>query len=401
MNRKRFMIVIVITFLIMLFAIFLPYTKKEDKSSEKKETYILTKDESLEEFDFISQAIEKNYVNYPYIANSGSIDFNKLKEIYTAKLEHNLSLPEYKFIIKSYLKEFSDENLDILEYPDFLNLYNIYSTSNDSPIHEIVTNQDVLKVYKEFKNSEGEETDKNSNLILDNQGDNVAIIRIDDFNQRFKIEDGKKIKQFLQKVESYPYLIIDIREGHGDSLDYAVENLINPLSKNINVTSFNLLQRTSDFQNLLNSLNIISGIKVEEQFKDTKNFVKLKKAHQIEQFPLFQTYTFRHDGNNDYNFKGKIYVIQSQNTKGAADFLSQITNRTSFGVTVGTFTSGNGISPIDAFIKLPNSHLIISLPYSTGVNEDGYLNSLNGTYPEIPVDENVDSLDYILNYLNQ
>ena len=161
-----------------------------------------------------------------------------------------------------------------------------------------------------------------------------------------------------------------------------------------------MLQRTKDFPNTLRDLNIISGITVNEDYIDSKGNINLQKDEQVEQFPFYQSYSFKDMGTNKANFKGKVFILQSKETTGAADFISQFANRTNFGETVGTLTKGGGIAPINSIVELPKSHLLLSLPYSTGINEDGYLNNLNGTYPEIPLDENSDSLDYILNMIN-
>lgn len=403
MDKKKFIVTMNLAVLIIVIALILPGNRiykdnTKDEDTDKEQKFISSLD-SKEEFKYLTSLIENNYVNYPYLTTSNKLDFNSLKDKYSKKLENNLSLPEYKSLIKSYLNEFQDEALYILEYDNYLNLYNNYSNRNESTLKNIVTNPEVKKIYGEFK-KETKEVKANSNLVLDTQDNKVAIIRVDDFNNKYKIEDQKKILEFLKKSNSYKYIAIDIRKSHGNSIDYAIENIIKPLSHNTNIADFKVLQRTKDFPNTLRDLNIISGITVNEDYIDSKGNINLQKDEQVEQFPFYQSYSFKDMGTNKANFKGKVFILQSKETTGAADFISQFANRTNFGETVGTLTKGGGIAPINSIVELPKSHLLLSLPYSTGINEDGYLNNLNGTYPEIPLDENADSLDYILNMIN-
>lgn len=403
MNRKKFLAVINIAVLIFVIALTLPdnrvYNKNSKEDAEGKEKNFISSVESKEEFNHLSSLIEHNYINYPYLSTAGELDFNSLKEKYSKRLEEDLSLPEYRTIIKSYLNEFKDENLYILEYDNYLNIYNNYSNRNDSTLKDIVNNPKVKEVYSEFK-KENEEVNTNSNLVLDTADNKVAIIRVDNFNSKYKLEDQKKILDFLKKSNSYPYVAIDIRKSHGNSIDYAIENIIKPLSNSTNMAEFKILQRTKDFPNALRDLNIISGISVNEEYLNSKGDINLQKKEQLDQFPFYQSYSFKDMGTNKANFKGKVFVIQSKETSGAADFISQFTNRTGFGRTIGTLTKGGGIAPINSIVELPKSHLLLSLPYSTGVNEDGFLNNLNGTYPEIALDEKEDPINYILNMIN-
>lgn len=403
MNKKKFLAVINIAVFIFVIALTLPgnrvYNKNSKEDAKSKEKNYISSVESKEEFNHLSSMIQNNYVNYPYLSTAGKLDINGLNKKYCKKLEDDLSLPEYRTIIKSYLSEFKDENLYILEYDNYLNIYNNYSNRNDSTLKNIVNNPKVKEVYSEFK-KENEEVKTNSNLVLDTAENKVAIIRVDNFNSKYKLEDQKKILDFLKKSNSYPYVAIDIRKSHGNSMDYAIENIIKPLSNSTNMAEFKVLQRTKDFPNALRDLNIISGISVNEEYLNSKGDINLQKEEQLDQFPFYQSYSFKDMGTNKANFNGKVFVIQSKETTGAADFISQFTNRTGFGRTIGTLTKGGGIAPISSIVELPKSHLLLSLPYSTGVNEDGFLNNLNGTYPEIALDENTDPINYILNMIN-
>ncbi|WP_300410441.1 S41 family peptidase [Lagierella sp.] len=401
MSRKNFIVVIYITIFIVAFALYQPNLQsKKEKTTNKTNSFSISGAEASEEFKYLSSIIEKNYANLPYLEESNTIDMKKLSETYAKKLNTDMNLPEYKTILQNYLKEFKDTELTILTYDQYRDLYNIFSSREDSVIYSLLKDEETKKVYSEFKNETENKT--NTNLVLDTIGDKVAVIRIDDFNQRYKVEDGKKILEFLKKSNSYPYLVIDLRKNSGKSLTYVMDNLIKPLSKNTNVAEFKILQRTKDFPKVLEDINVLSGFTVNSDYSDTKEISsQMMKSQQAEQFPYYQSYTVRDNGTNTAKFKGEIYILQSEDTGEAGDFLCQFSNRTNFGKTVGTFTEGNGIAPVDSVVKLPKSHLLLSLPYGVGINEDGYLNNLNGTYPEIPVSEKEDSLDYVLNLLSQ
>lgn len=401
MSRKNFFVVICITIFIVAFALYQPnlHSKKE-KATDKSNSFSIAQEDALEEFKYLSSIIEKNYTNLPYLEESKTINMKQLTNTYSKKLNAGLNLPEYKTLLQSYLKEFKDSELTILTYDQYRDLYNIFSNREESEIYKLLKEEDTKKVYAEFKNET--ENKSNTNLVLDTIGDKVALIRIDDFNQRYKVEDGKKILEFLKKSNSYPYLIIDLRKNSGKSLTYVMDNIIRPLSKNTNVTEFKILQRTKDFSKVLEDINVISGFTVNTEYADTKGISsEMMKFEQSEQFPYYQSYTVRDNSTNTANFNGEIYILQSKDTGEAGDFLCQFSNRTHFGKTVGTFTKGNGIAPLNAVVKLPKSHLLLSLPYGAGINEDGYLNNLNGTYAEIPVSEKEDSLDYVLNMISQ
>lgn len=402
-NKKTnlFLIFFYIAIFIIAFLLFEPSKfLKEDNSTKKNTTLVqLTEKDKLEEFNFIIDLLENDY---PYLSINekyAEINLNKIREKYKELIKETKDDINYEKILSDFFKEFNQPNLYLLDSDNYY-LYQQYLEAMDnSPWYKVINSKMPSLRYGEYKNN-FKNNDYFSGLsmtiLLENK---IAYIKITDFSPLFVETDKPLIENFLKSINDYPYLIIDIRDNQGQSIEYVLNNIVEPLAHDTLVMDSIILERNENHKEFLSYYNNLPYITIKNDYKNSSLLKDTPISKEnLESFPLYREYNIRI--NKKSSFKGEIFLLQNKNTKNAADFFSQFSNITDFANTVGQFTGGNGVNLNTAFIELPKSGFILSMPVGMGINEEGSSNTEFGTYPEIRVDEEADSLNVLLEMLN-
>ncbi|QQK07166.1 S41 family peptidase [Miniphocaeibacter halophilus] len=402
-NKKNnlFLIFFYIAIFVIAFLLFDPSKfLKGKKSVENKATLThLTEKDKLEEFNFIMKLLEEDY---PYLAINekySEVNLSQIKEKYEKLIIETKDDINYEKILSDFFKEFNQPNLFLLNSDDYY-LYKEYEEINgNSPWYDVLNSEMPTLRYGEYKNNF-----KNSNyfsglsmtILLENK---IAYIKITDFSPLFVETDKPLIENFINSIMDYPYLIIDIRDNQGQSIEYVLNNIVEPLAHDTLVMNSLILERNENHQEFLNYYNYLPYITIKTDFEKSSQLKDTPISNDnLENFPLYREYNIRIEKKT--NFKGEIFLLQNRNTRNAADFFSQFSNITDFASTVGQFTGGNGVNLNTAFIELPKSGFVLSMPVGMGINEEGSPNTEFGTYPEIRVDEESDALNILLEMLN-
>ncbi|MDL2310522.1 hypothetical protein LJC13_00925 [Peptostreptococcaceae bacterium OttesenSCG-928-C18] len=361
----------------------------------------LDKNKKQEEFDFLVDFLKNDY---PYLSineKSSSTNIDDIISKHKNSILNSKSDIEYEKELKNFLEDFNQDNLFLINSKDYFKYKKYLEGKPDSPWSLILNDEEVLARYSEYKDT-SEDVSSDSGISMDILEENkIAYVKIPDFNPLAVEKDNELLNDFIKNLQDYPYLIIDIRDNKGLSIEYVFKNIINPLSHTtLNMNSI-VLEKNDKYSEFLNYYNKYDYISVSSKLLKSN---KLKNtdisSDKLETFKLYKEYSIKILENKDRTFNGEIYILQNSNTENAADFLSQFSNITNFANTVGQYTSGNGVNLNNSFIKLPYSNFVISTPTGMGINEEGSANTEYGTYPEIAVDENSNSLDTLKEMLN-
>src|SRR5699024_5238627 len=366
---------------------------------------IYTKDgnltESAKEED-IRYLLNELNENYPYTSISKkytNIDTKNNQDSYISKLKDTENDEEYVNSLEKFLNEFKVSNLHLINKNEYNKYLKKLKNDLDLPYKDLILDEKTKDRYSKLE--EYLDNREIPLLSMETPLDNTAYLRLPDFTEENKVEDKEKIKNFLDKVSNYSFLIMDIRGSTGDSLSYFIESLVEPLADRLYVSNNFILEKNNKYIDYLNYYTKYDYFILDNEdisFKKLPSNLELSDD-KISEFNYFKKYTLKVFPNENNKFKGKIYIVQDENTSNAADAFSQFANRTGFATTVGKTTKGGGVNLSPAIIRLPNSGLLISMPIGMGLNENGTCNEDFGTFSEIKFNNSKNSLNVLLRIL--
>lgn len=219
--------------------------------------------------------------------------------------------------------------------------------------------------------------------------EDTGYIRIKSLSPEFIDRDNHTIRTFLEE-NRYKKLLIDIRNNAGGSPDYFYNNLIKPfIRKKI-------------------TYKYTTGLKKKFLADHNQKFVKEKQTGvSCSSYETNKTEVLSPNGFDNsswifydiskslspedrYNFDGEIFVFINEKTASAADDFANAIQRTGIATLVGqnTFGSAAGfIAPIT--VKLPESGIEFIFEIDILMNQDGSINEMVGTLPDIKLSKAV------------
>lgn len=358
----------------------------------------LTEEAKEEDLNYFFKVIEENYPYLTIDESYNDIKFLDHREEYIKQTKSSQNDAAY-FSELQKISEILGSEVKFLtkrEYDEFLKYENISSLK----LWIDTLKQDhSAKRYRSMPLTEQSEEKEDLTMTTPIPGE-IAYLKIKDFNPLTVDSDGEKIKEFLQNLNDYQSLIIDIRDNQGISVDYFLENLVIPLSNNYYKSTSTLLEKGDQYTSYLESYQNNYFTVLPEK----SNIGELKKEFSLpderaKQFQYGKQYSIRIEPNKETIFKGKIYLLQNINTKYAADTFSQFANQTGFAETVGTTTGGNGVNIANVFFTLPHSGFVFQMPVGMGLNQDGSSNYERGTEPILNYPDNDRLLNILVNII--
>lgn len=226
----------------------------------------------------------------------------------------------------------------------------------------------------------------------------TASIKINSFDQRKLESDGRQIRDFLEKIENYDLLIIDIRGAGGYSIDYFLENLVKPFIREELTMTGQYLYKEEEYEKHLSSISPHLTLYPGKPIREKKDSLHLSED-LLKFFEYIRTFEISIQPEDFSNFYGKIYLLQDHETKNAPDLFSQFANITGFATTCGEYTMGFGLNLLPSFVKLPHSQYIVAFSSRLGLNSDGSLNPDIGTEAKIKL-ENKDTFQQLMEIIH-
>ena len=202
--------------------------------------------------------------------------------------------------------------------------------------------------------------------------------------------DQPIIRQFYERIQDFPYLVIDIRGNGGGNDLYWMQNIMAPLiheditanlwsvwkQGHLTETFFGSSDKWRDISKLPDLPNLPQEVRSEfSHFSEHQRVVK----------PL-----------NPVNFRGEIFLLVDNIVFSASEAFAAVAASSGWATLVGTRTGGDGIGSTPTLFSLPNSGFVVRTPLILGLNPDGSANAEVGTQPDILINPGEDALEVVL-----
>ena len=184
------------------------------------------------------------------------------------------------------------------------------------------------------------------------------------------------IVNFLQTVEDYDHLIIDVRGNQGGNYASWIHPIVRPLIQDTAVFQAYLAYRTDEHS---------------DAYRTAIGITELVSKNQFGYLPPevlgddFQIYNYDHTftPTHEVNFNGDISVLTDQVCYSATEGFLCFCKQTGFATIYGVASGGDGIMEFPSFFTLPNSKIVITLTSALGLDQTGHSSEECRTQPDV------------------
>ena len=227
----------------------------------------------------------------------------------------------------------------------------------------------------------------------------VAYLRIFSMDPNRVEKDGEIIRKYLNEVESYDKLIIDIRGNYGGDDTYWRENVIAPLiNEELSVDNY-FFVRGGYSKTFYES----RGIELYPINDLDKDIIESFPEEVGTDFDYYGMHNITIEPLKPIGFKGEIYILVDSGVYGSAERFAGFAKDSGFATLVGGTTGGNSLAFEPLIFSLPNSGMVIRFRGELALNGDGNISSEIGIIPNIQLDDTTivynHELDRLIQYV--
>jgi hypothetical protein len=369
------------------------------KKAEQKELKTLTKEEMLQDFNYMYSILKENYPFFEVNKRLNNVDWLANKDKYIHKISINSISDKYFFeALQSILEELNNDHTHILDEYSYIYMRMLYEDlakvdASYSPWCEVLQNKKAQDRYQ-IEQISMESVDKANNNFITPENvrtdkvikNKVAYLGIKSLNSFNMDGDNKIITPFLKEIKDYKALIIDIRGNVGGNSSYWADNIV-PL----------LIKKDLSYK----YYSLYRGGNYTEPFLISKTGAKYDKLNPIENLLRENLDTYVPEIRSDFRcyyesimtvksrnyvgFKGKIYLLVDRGVFSSSEKFAAFSKDSGFATLVGETTGGDGIGSDPLLCVLPNSGYILRFPSIMGLNSKGYCNEEYKTQPDVKI----------------
>ena len=372
------------------------------KDLEYKE-FNLSKEDYIEDFNFAYNTLKEHYPFFEVNKKLYGIDWLANKEKYEAYIAESKDDEDFFNRMYYVLGEIHNRHTHLM--PTELGI-DYYITYKYFPIvwwrHDIAKmyekdnvrrryniNNETVKRFVDANMKTDDEVNKtySNNIITENIiKDKLAYIRIKSLiDYQFINQDRELVYNYLDKINGYPFLIIDIRgNGGGDSRYWTDFLLPKIIDKKYETKNYLFIKSGKLYEKIFRQEQFDNDVKT---FLDNSSFSDdVKKI--LSNFDGYTTWNMSVEPSEEsIHFKGKIYLLVDNGVYSSAEMLASFCKGTKLATLVGSRTGGDGIGFDPMQVDLPNTAFVLRFSNIMGVTESGSINELDQTVPDIIVQE--------------
>ncbi|ACB86043.1 S41 family peptidase [Natranaerobius thermophilus] len=355
---------------------------------EPTELEELTEEEKVEDFKYMYNIMKENYVNLYDI----DTDWLDMKAHFKASVKDTDDNYEFYQQMYNSLRVIDDFHLSIHDPETYFS-----NPEYDSIPERLQQFEDIYEHadkkyqgWKEIFNEKGYDIDPeqlpqeeqyledgvvNINTEIIEEG-KIAYLQI----HSFMIDSSEEIRNFMEEISDYPYLIIDIRGNKGGMLHW--QDIFYNLEE-VDYKSY-LFSKGGDLANYFLEHKVLEDYNIDDieeypGYEDLPDYIQEN----------FEDYIWKEktiEPEDPLDFSGEIFILTDRYVYSASDRLVNFARITDLATVVGTRTRGGGMNgPQRLLYSLPNSGLVVEFEGFLGLNADGK-NSYVGTEPDIEVE---------------
>ena len=355
----------------------------------------LSTEQKLEDFDFLHQTLKENFPYFDAVKRQFGIDWLANKDIYRELIKKSTNDSTFLMSMWAIVHELRTPHLTIL--PDIGWILDSYREATTRHPHlekwvEVLEKSIVQynshwnNIWNSYLESIGWLTQQEMQMRVQNFSgsslveNKIAVMRINSFMYCNVASDSVYISSFLEKIQDYKYLIIDIQDNGGGSEHYWRNHIVGrmidaPISFPVNQVGRGGTLNRHFFSNWFEVVEIAT--------KDNAIFPNLPCEILDGSFYIGSGRATIMP-NNPIPFRGKIFLLVNE-VVSAAEGFAKFCKASKWATVAGIRTGGLGGSSEPAMIRLPNSGIIIRHPGLAGLNYDGSFNFETRTVPDIEI----------------
>lgn len=253
-----------------------------------------------------------------------------------------------------------------------------------------------LPILKGYKNKYPR-TDFEGNVKCMHLSNDIGYIKIKQFlNYPAYLNDFKIIESFFNDYgDKFQKLIIDLRGNSGGAPKYWEKLFIERFIKQprqvtlygaSTKSAWQLIKKDYYLSRPFTTMDIDEGQLDQVLLKDIPiNLDKYKFLNDTEWYFYKKTWTY--NPKKSFDFNGQLFFLTDNDCFSATENFVIAIKQLELGQILGANTAGGAMTVFEPwYFELPYSHMIIMLELQLTFNEDGSINTVMGTVPDIYLD---------------
>lgn len=346
-------------------------------------TNILSEEEKLADFEQLYNEVKEGYPFLEVNKRLNNVDWLSKKEAFNKKIINTSSDQEFADELNNIMGELNNNHTSIINDKDKFNeikeiyeRFGWYDFFDDSNVNNMY---DSLK--NEKKNADDNFQDIQLKDLVKNKIGYISISQMNSANGSID-DDMKRIESYLNKINGYKSLVIDIRGNYGGTDEYWIE-LVSLLSdKDYKCGGYKLFRNNS---NIINNYTKLRKVKLNDINKLPEDVVNNAPKEIKSLFTNFEYNELVVKGKSKKTFKGNIYLLVDKHVFSGAESFSIFCKEQNFATIIGSKTGGDGYIYDPVLFKLNNSGLIVRMSSTMYLTESGICDEEDKVTPHIEV----------------
>ena len=392
-SRRNKIIILILTIVVM---VVITLNSKIFKS-KPKHIADFTKEQALEEFDYMWEVIEREYPYLDAAERIYCVYSSELKNLGREKIMNlnDISIEEHLSILQDSLTNYNGLGHLSIVPPEIYNLFlsNIEAAPLDESQscfrtwEEQATQEKSVETYSYLSKAssniiklENNKTSSNyvkDNISIDLRYPETIIFRVKAFSYENIDIDTKYVRKILKENDECTNIVIDLSSCAGGTDSYFYDVFVNLLSnERLQMNPRYILTKQNSISNVLEEIPYLEIIdkKIIEDFPNIResDIKNLDLAYKVNTSTYIPTDVDKCTGK-------KVFVLINENTQSAAETAASFCKDTGFATLIGNNTGGNSGAMNPFYYPLPYSGLILSF------NIEYVVDSLGNSISEIGI----------------